>query len=246
MAGIPVGKTGLAENRVLVERGGGVVRLNRGMALDEPPHHPAGWLEGRLEAAEQIGLRAVVIHSTSFLSRETPDQTSTTRHARMVTGYLQLLVIVGDRMLVTFSEAARIARISKAAVRKAALQSRKLSASRDDNGLWRVDVADVQRLWPRTPVTDDLRTPPAAGDQVGVRSSDQVTIAELRARLEASERILEDREATLRDMRGRLDAEAEERRRLTMLLTDQRAPQDKAPSRGGYWRRLWSGLLGQR
>ena len=48
------------------------------------------------------------------------------------------------------------------------------------------------------------------------------------------------------DLRRRLDAEAEERRRLTLLLTDQRAAISVPVEQPGggladWWRRLWSG-----
>jgi hypothetical protein len=49
-------------------------------------------------------------------------------------------------MLVTFSEAAKIAGVSKGAIRKAALETRKLRTDWDEQGVWRVDVADIQRL----------------------------------------------------------------------------------------------------
>jgi hypothetical protein len=54
-------------------------------------------------------------------------------------------------MLITFAEAARLAGVSKGAVRKAALETRKLKAERDEQGVWRIDATDVQRLWPQRP-----------------------------------------------------------------------------------------------
>ena len=46
--------------------------------------------------------------------------------------------------------------------------------------------------------------------------------AVLEARLEAAERLLAEREQTIEDLRRRLDSEAEERRKLTARVTDQR------------------------
>jgi hypothetical protein len=61
---------------------------------------------------------------------------------------------------------------------------------------------------------------------------------ELQARLEAAERRIADKDDVIADLRRRLDAEGEERRRLTALLTDQRAGErSKAPT-DGLWARL--------
>ncbi len=74
----------------------------------------------------------------------------------------------------------------------------------------------------------------------------QAELSELQAKLEAAEQRLKDRAEVVEDLRRRLDAEAEERRRLTRLLTDQRATVSvpvEQPSGGlaDWWRRLWSG-----
>jgi hypothetical protein len=55
---------------------------------------------------------------------------------------------------------------------------------------------------------------------------------ELRARLEAAETRIADKDAVIADLRRRLDAEAEERRKLTAMLTDQ------GGRRLPWWRRL--------
>ena len=57
-------------------------------------------------------------------------------------------------------------------------------------------------------------------------------MAELRARLA-------DKDAVIDDLRRRLDAEAEERRRLTAILADQRAKPEPAagpPALRRWWR----------
>jgi hypothetical protein len=56
----------------------------------------------------------------------------------------------------------------------------------------------------------------------------------LRVEVEMLRERLADKDAVIEDLRRRLDAEAEERRRRTALLTDQRPA---APGRG-FWRRL--------
>jgi hypothetical protein len=51
----------------------------------------------------------------------------------------------------------------------------------------------------------------------------------LEARLTAAERLLAEREGTIDDLRRRLDDEAQERRRLTALLTDQTPKPEPLP-----------------
>ena len=51
---------------------------------------------------------------------------------------------------------------------------------------------------------------------------------ELRARLA-------DKDAVIDDLRRRLDAESEERRRLTMVLADMRAAPVAQPARRSWW-----------
>jgi hypothetical protein len=59
----------------------------------------------------------------------------------------------------------------------------------------------------------------------------------LRARLEAAELRIADKDDQIADLRRQRDAEAEEHRRLTLLLIDQRAV---APVRRSWWR--WGGV----
>ena len=58
----------------------------------------------------------------------------------------------------------------------------------------------------------------------------------LQARLEVLEQRFEDAQATIEDLRTRLDAESAERRQLTAQLTDQR--QQPEPKKRGFWARL--------
>lgn len=140
-------------------------------------------------------------------------------------------------MMITFTEAARLAGVSKGAIRKAALETQKLRAEKDDQGVWRIDAADVQRLWPRRPALDTVTTPQSS--PVSVSDQSQNALA---AKLEAAEQRITDKDATIADLRGRLDESEAERRqvqaRLTALLTDQRpAPQPEARRSWWPWRR---------
>ena len=140
-------------------------------------------------------------------------------------------------MLITFAEAARLAGVSKGAIRKAALETRKLKAERDEQGVWRIDAADVQRLWPQRPAPDTITGPQQSPVTFSDTHQDAAVISVLQAKLEAAEQRIADKDGVIDDLRRRLDTEAEERRRLTALLTDQR-PTAQQDARRGFWRRL--------
>ena len=108
-------------------------------------------------------------------------------------------------MLVTFSEAAKIAGVSKGAIRKAALETRKLRTDRDEQGVWRVDVADIQRLWPQRPSPDTVTAHQGSPVIDGDSHQEPGVIRELQARLEAAERRVVDKDDVIADLRRRLD-----------------------------------------
>jgi hypothetical protein len=132
-------------------------------------------------------------------------------------GYLD-----GGNMAYTLGEAARVTGKSKPAISKA-IKSGRLSASRADDGSYRIDPAELERVYP---VTGSL-------NGQGRRDETPVDISELTLwRTLATER-----EATIRDLRARLDASENDRRqieaerrqlseRLHGLLTVNRAPND--------------------
>lgn len=127
-----------------------------------------------------------------------------------------------------------------------AIKAGKLSAAHDEaTGAWVIEPAELHRLYPpgdahaSTPRGDaHLRTGPASGHASG-------EIRELRARLDATEARFADAQDQIADLRRRLDAEADERRRLTLLLADQRPisppppPAESANPRGAPRRSWW-------
>lgn len=86
-------------------------------------------------------------------------------------------------MMITFAEAARLAGVSKGAVRKAALETRKLRAEKDEQGVWRIDAADVQRLWPERPALDTVTTPQSTPVIVSDGSQEPLVISAVTANL---------------------------------------------------------------
>ena len=108
-----------------------------------------------------------------------------------------------------------------------AIRAGRLSATRDAvTGAWLIEPAELHRVYPPELTEGDAERPSGApgsaismrpiGRSNGVQAAAQVEIRELRAQLAAYER-------TVEDLRRRLDAEADERRRLTMVLADQHA-----------------------
>ncbi len=145
-------------------------------------------------------------------------------------------------MTYTVAQAAKAIGKSKATVQRA-IASGRISATRDTAGTFHIDPAELHRVFAVAP-------PHAAPHEAASDASRSDTV--LQAKLDAAEaRIIEMREAArlrddvISDLRRRLDAEAEERRRLTMLLADQRttpstpvanpAP-DPVPMRRSWWR----------
>jgi hypothetical protein len=124
-----------------------------------------------------------------------------------------------QRMTYTLTEASKATGKSKSTLLRA-IQSSKISATKDEvSGDWRVEPAEVHRLYPAI-----MHDAPNGAETThhGMAS----LIKELRTQLEASAQRIADKDDTISDLRRRLDAEGEERRKLTAILTDQRM---KAP-----------------
>jgi excisionase family DNA binding protein len=129
----------------------------------------------------------------------------------------------------SLGEAAKELGVSKPTVQRA-IKSGRLSATRHDDGSYDIDPAELRRAFPavtrNSNVPQTLKRDETPGDA-------HVLQAEVDGLREQVALLKDDRD----DLRRRLDAEAEERRRVTALLTDQRsAPQPAA--RRGWWRRL--------
>jgi hypothetical protein len=107
-----------------------------------------------------------------------------------------------------------------------AIQTGRLSATRDPpSGAWAIDAAELHRVYPPG---GDGHGEGHAGTAADDRGDSAAVIA-------AKDALIAEQRAMLDDLRRRLDTEAEERRRLTMVLADMRtAP--ASPRRRGWWR----------
>lgn len=115
-----------------------------------------------------------------------------------------------------------------------AIKSGKISAAKDESGAWRIEPAELHRVFP--PITQELRKPQMQEDatptQKPTTSNDGLLreeLAALRERVNSQDQLLADRADQIADLRTRLDREGEERRKLAALLTDQR-PSSVTPS----------------
>ena len=147
-------------------------------------------------------------------------------------------------MSYTVKEAAESAGKSKTAILRA-IQAGRVSAQRDDLGQWRIDPAELHRVYPVVESGDE--------DGAGIGADEtphEVEVRLLRELLAERERQVsslttmnEGLENVISDLMARLDQEATDRRRayaqLTGLLTDQRVPTEKVRASVPNWRRWW-------
>ena len=101
-----------------------------------------------------------------------------------------------------------------------AIKSGKMSAEPKEGGGYQIDPAELHRVFPPVTSKGDA-TPP----MLGYETPNETGVLE--AELKALRERLADKDDQISYLRKRLDAESEERHRLTALLTDQRA--DPAP-----------------
>lgn len=133
-------------------------------------------------------------------------------------------------MSYTVGTAAKATGKSKPTITRA-IQRGKISAERLEDGSYKIDAAELHRVFPPLPVASNetpVLTQPETPSETGGL---QVEVKMLRE-------MLDQERQTVADLRGRLDAEAEERRRLTLMLTDQR-PVPTVPAARGRPRRSW-------
>jgi hypothetical protein len=137
--------------------------------------------------------------------------------------------MIQDSMTYSLRQAAEATGISKTKLHRA-IKAGTISAALNESGAYEIDPAELHRVFPPRRPEDHSGTP--ALQQSGTMAGTEVERL-FRERLEALEtdRERDRREAAdqITDLRRRLDAEAEERRKLTAILTDQRQQQEPEP-----------------
>lgn len=124
-------------------------------------------------------------------------------------------------MAYTLGEAAKATGKSKATLSKA-IKSGRLSALKDETGTFRIDPAELHRVYPATPQGEQKETP--------VNTLETGDYRALQARLEATEERLADKDAVIADLREDRD---KWRQQATALLEDKRPRSWWAKAFGG-------------
>jgi excisionase family DNA binding protein len=123
-------------------------------------------------------------------------------------------------MLMTVKQAAEATGKSKPTILRA-IQAHRISAAKDElSGAWMIDPAELHRVYPPASaqsVRTELMIQDASADEAASLRRELATLTAER------EREREQLQARIDDLSRRLDGEAAERRRLTAILTDQRA-----------------------
>lgn len=131
--------------------------------------------------------------------------------------------MIRNTMSYTLGEAAKATGKSKPTISRA-IKKGTISGEKNANGEYVLDPSEVHRVWPKLqPTSNDAGTVKQSETHSSARAL-QTEIDMLRERLA-------DKDATIEDLRTRLDQEGEERRQLTAVLTDLRKPK-------GFWARL--------
>ncbi len=130
-----------------------------------------------------------------------------------------------------------------------AIKAGKLSANRDrPNGPYQIDPAELHRVFPPKP-GDKIGAPaqPASTRHDAPLQETRLLEREIAIRDDQLEQLKAERrrerdqlQDTIDDLRRRLDGEAAERQRLTLLLTDQRDATEGDPNAQGRHPHLWA------
>jgi hypothetical protein len=115
-----------------------------------------------------------------------------------------------------------------------AIKSGRISAKKDDNGQWRIDPAELHRVYPVAATGNGSDTTPGERQETPKESSVVAREIEmLRERLAEKDELIAD----LRTERDRLLGVMETQAAEVKMLTDQR-PAAQPADRRGWWRRL--------
>lgn len=137
----------------------------------------------------------------------------------------------------SMTKAANFAGVNRSTIQRQ-IKAGKLSAERDDNKQWRIDPAELSRVYPdagkkESVANDDAKQRQPNAPQHSATPESTEIIATLRTMVETLERNnrreVEHLNETIEDLRDRLDKEAAHSRALTAMLTDQREQKEETP-----------------
>ena len=131
----------------------------------------------------------------------------------------------------TLTQAAAATGKQRPAIWKA-IKSGRLSASKDENNQWRIDPAELHRVYPVVADRNGL-------DAVPMQPQETTGQADETNLLRQEVRFLRDQVEDLRTERDRLLKVVERQADSIRQLTDQRQPAPEPPSRSTGRRRIW-------
>jgi len=142
-------------------------------------------------------------------------------------------------MGISAKEAAEAVGMSRNGIIKAIKEGR-VSGKKNDKGEWEIEPCELFRVYDpveaveggKVEVSGSQSTPPHTAVQA-------LQTGLLQQKIDDLQRRLDDRNEVIEDLRRRLDREAEERSKLTALLTDERRKPEKTPVDGKRWWQLW-------
>ena len=120
-------------------------------------------------------------------------------------------------LYLTLGEAAKSAGKTKPTILNAIRKGR-VSAKKDDKGQWQIDPAELHRVYPAIS-SNSLKEDKNLRLEIPSNTYENIALKKEVELLREQNNILKDERD---DLRRRLDAESEERRSLTLMLTDQR------------------------
>jgi hypothetical protein len=134
------------------------------------------------------------------------------------------------------SQAAKAVRKARSTLNRD-IANGKVSVTRNGTGQPYIDIAELERVYGVVDI-GTLAEPVQIGHYGTPKNdnSDSALVTEIQLLRER----LADKDSVIDDLRHRLDSEAEERRKLTALLTDQRKPEPEQARKGlrGFLHRL--------
>ena len=119
-----------------------------------------------------------------------------------------------------------------------AMNKGRLTAGKNDKGHWEIEPSELFRVFPKQGITHQVEPTPTPHENTQNHSENSALTAEVKALREMLVREQEQAADQIADLRRRLDSEAEERRKLTAQLTDQRQTPIEPPQKRGLWARL--------
>lgn len=120
-------------------------------------------------------------------------------------------------MIYSASQAAKAVGRSTATITRA-IDKGRISAVKDENGAWQIDASELHRVFaPANPESPSMQSD-AKANANSVEGAEVATLREQLADAERRAAVAATLADEVMDLRRRLDAESEERRRLTAVL----------------------------